>query len=480
VSAAEGARRAVFVSQRFPPDKGGNAARLHDMAAHLGDGDWEVTVLAPPPSYPPGEFDRSWRRSRTETVDGVTVHRLWSWQPRAGDPGTADRLAYYLLFGIHAAVWLFWHVRRYDAVVTTTPPVSTGAPGLVAAALGAPWLVDVRDLWIDAAVSLGYLEAGGALERLARRFQRLVLGRADRIAVTTGTLGEALAEQYGESLRGKTVLLPNGVDVDRFRSDDARAAPRDGPKSGDRTGDGTTAGDDPARPDVPDPKPDGGGPPVVIYTGNLGSAQDLESCIRAMAHVPEPAVLRLVGSGDTEADLRRLVNDLGLGDRVEFAGLVPREEVPGLLAGATVGIAPLEDTEELAYAMPTKVYEYMASGLPALVTGRGEVERFVEASGGGVHAANDPERIAARLTDLLEDGSRRRRMARDGFAYVAERYDRREIARRLEAELDALVGDGGGERSGDGSSGAGENVAGDESGGGGEGRDVDRAGRRAS
>lgn len=434
-------RSVIFVSQRFPPEMGGNAARIHDLAVHLADQDWDVTVLAPPPCYPPGEFERSWRPKRTETVDGVTVHRLWSWQPRTENPGTVRRLAYYLVFGVLAILWLLRHVRHYDVVVTTTPPISTGAPGLVAAAAGKPWVVDVRDLWIDASISLGYLEEGSPLERVSRRFQRLVLHAADRITVTTEPLGDSLCDEYGESLRSKLVAVPNGVDTRLFRPEADLLVEAGNPESTGADGESVVTGspDGTAAP-ADGPQTDGSGRPVIIYTGNLGSAQDLESCIRAMAHLPGDAVLRLVGSGDLGSELRELTDELDLHERVEFAGVVPREEVPDLLNEATIGVAPLKDTANLAYAMPTKVYEYMACGLPTVVTGSGAVRQFVDESGGGVWAENDGERIAERLDALLTDDRRRREFARNGREHVVEHYDRRVIAKRLSDELASLTG----------------------------------------
>ncbi|MXR52990.1 glycosyltransferase [Halovenus sp. WSH3] len=407
-------RRVVFVSQRFPPDKGGNAARVHDITAHFDD-EWDVTVLAPPPSYPPGEFDRSWTRKQTEDRDGVTVHRLWSWQPQTEDPGMARRLAYYLVFGIHAMCWLLWHVREYDCVVTTTPPISTGAPGLLAAALGTPWVVDVRDLWIDASISLGYLTPGSLIERVSRRFQRRVLHAADRIAVTTEALGDSLQQKYGQSLAAKTILVPNGVDVRRFQP--------------------SAEGDS----DEPQATTDGGRA-TIIYTGNLGSAQALGSCVRAMSRLPEDAaVLRLVGSGDRESQLRRLTDELEVQDQVEFHGLVPREEVPALLDDATLGVAALEESDELSYAMPTKLYEYMASGLPSVVTGRGEIERFVEDNECGLHADAEPAAIAEAFERLLDDDGLRRELGANGRACAEQEYDRKAIADAFADELGTLI-----------------------------------------
>ncbi len=417
-------QRVVFVSQRFPPEKGGNASRIHDMVTHLRNQGWEPTVLSPPPCYPPGEFDRSWTPAMTDSVDGVIVHRLWTWQPQDEDPGMVRRLLYYLIFGVYAAVWLLWNVRQYDIVVTSTPPISTGSPGLLAAMLGKPWIVDVRDLWIDASVSLGYLQEDGIVERMSRWFQGLVLHAADRITVTTEGISDSLQETYGNSLGTKVSVIPNGVDTDRFRPEQTAET------------DTTLRSEDPT-----ESSPTGQSPSTIIYTGNLGSAQDLESCIRAMNHLSdEDAVLKLVGTGNRESSLKELTQELELTDRVEFTGVVPRDDVPPLLTEATVGVAPLEGSEELAYAMPTKLYEYLACGLPSVVTGKGEIERFIADSGGGVHAENDPKRIAERIDELLADEQHRRQIARRGRAYVTPQFDRGAIAEQFAEELSQLGG----------------------------------------
>ncbi len=422
----------VFVSQLFPPEKGGNASRIHDTARELRREGWKVTVLAPPPSVPPGAFDRSWRRIDTDTIDGITVHRLWSCQPLVEDPGMVRRLLYYLLFGIHAMLWLLWNVRRYDIVITSTPPISTGAPGLLADVLGKGWVVDIRDLWIDASISLGYLSRGSALERISRRFQRTVLHRANRIAVTTDTLQECVRAEYGETLAGRIMIVPNGVDTDRFTP---FAEPPG--RLSESSVNGSVALVESNRPAEPQGGSSGStDQPVIVYTGNLGSAQALDIVVEAMAYLDhETAVLRLVGGGDRESSLRELAAECGVADRVEFVGVVDRVAVPAHLHAATIGIAPLKENDALRYAMPTKVYEYLACGLPTVVTGSGEIERFIDVSGGGVHAENDPEQLARHLDCLLEHDDHREQLGAAGREFVIDHYDREAIAKRLSAAL---------------------------------------------
>lgn len=418
-------RSVVFVTQQYPPDRSGHASRMRDTATALADRGWDVTVLAAPPSFPPGEFERSWRPVETDTVDGVTVHRLWTWQPASPDPGFLTRMAYYVVFAAFAALWTAL-VRRDDVVVTSTPPISTGVAGFPAALLGRRWVVDVRDLWIDASVSLGFIADGGLLERASRRFQRAVLATADSVAVTTPTLGESLCEQYGDRLAEKTLLVPNGVDISRFQSrTDGRGAVAPGHPTTERP---------------PVDRDEAADRFEVVYTGNIGHAQDLESCVRALEHLPDRVVLRLVGGGDAVPTLRRLAEERGVGHRVEFAGTVPHDQIPSILARAQVGVAPLADDPELAYAMPTKVYEYLGARLPVVATGRGELERFVEESGGGIHADNDPESVAAAIRRLTDD-ELRAECGREGFRHVRREYDRATIAARLSDHLETLVAD---------------------------------------
>lgn len=402
--------RAIIVTQNFPPDRLGNASRIHDNAKHLAaDDEWEVTVLAPPPAFPFGSFDRSWERSRTYQQDGMTVHRLWAWQPTSEDPSLISRLCYYVLFPLHALLWLTVHYRSFDVIFLSSPPVFVGITGFPFALLNLkPVVVDVRDLWIDSAVELDIIEEGSVFVRLTRAYERALLKAADRITVTTTVLGSRLTAAYGIE-DGKIHHVPNGVDVDRYTPTEA----------------------------------DSDGPKTIVYTGNLGYAQDLESCIRAVGQLDRSdVVFRIVGNGDRMPALQRLVAAEGLDEIVEFEGLVPREAVPNFIEDAEIGLAPIKSDEALEYAVPTKIFEYLACEVPVVATGSGEIESVIEASDGGVVVDNDPNAIATALERFLDDPRRREALGENGRKHVEERYDRVATARRLKRILADVSDDG--------------------------------------
>lgn len=397
-------KQVVVVSQHYPPDKSGNASRIGDTCSHLLDKGWEVTVLAPPPAFPHGQFKRTWNRKTTQVDNGVTAHRLWAWQPTVEDPSFLSRMAYYLIFPLHALLWLLFNYRDYDVVITSSPPIFTGIAGLPFGLIGSkPWVVDVRDLWIDASIGLGFISEGGLLERISRLYERIVLQTADQVTVTTTLLGESLIDHY-DITEEKIFHLPNGVDVSKYQSTNEEPNPQ------------------------------------IIYTGNVGHAQDLEACIRAMNKIEQPdTTFKIVGDGDVREKLERLAAKEGLGEDVEFTGLVPREEIPGMLNNSMVGVAPLKKTEELEYAVPTKVYEYMATELPVVATGVGEIERILEESNGGIPIDNDSEALSDTLEELLDNPELRREFGESGREYIMGNYSRESIATDLSDMLYELI-----------------------------------------
>ena len=411
---SEGPSKVLIVTQTFPPEMGGNASRMGDSVKYLAAEGWEATVVAPQHCYPPGNFERTWERHSVERRNGAVVHRLWTWQPGSSDPSFVSRTAYYLLFAIHALLWTLVRGRRYDLYFCTTPPVFASLPALVASALfRKPLVVDVRDLWINAAIGLGFVQRRSLTTRLSRRYEELVMHRADRILTTTDEMSDRIRDDYPDLPADRLTVIPNGVDTEVF-------APREGIEE-ERT---------------------------VVYIGNVGHMMDFEAAVRSMQFVDEPLELRIVGDGDLRPETERLVDELDLGDRITVHDPIDREEVPTILSRAMIGIVPLKPISSLRYAVPIKTYEYMACKLPVVGTGEGAIESVVSDQETGVLVDDDPRAIADAFESLAGDPGRRVRLGENGYRCATEQYDRRVISRRLGEVLRSVVADSSGSKPG--------------------------------
>jgi colanic acid biosynthesis glycosyl transferase WcaI len=390
--------KVLIVTQLYPPESGGNASRISDMSENLEKLGYGVSILSPPPTFPFGSFKRSRKLWDKKNIRGVDVVNVWTWQPSSEDPGFVSRMAYYLVYAAHAALWSLLNVRQYGVVITSAPPLFLNLAGLMPGLIfKKPWIVDVRDLWIDASVSLGFIKENSAMEKLSRLFERLCYARCDLICVTTEETKKKILARYAGIPPEKIAIVPNGVDLTRFRPCAVRKSGR------------------------------------LIYTGNIGYAQDLEKVVLAMDIVrhTHDAQLLIVGKGDLKDRLAKLVDERQLGKCVTFMDLVPREEVPKLISESYVGLAPLKSLESLEYAIPSKVYEYMACGIPFIGCSKGEIVNIADRSKSGFIVANDVGSIARAICELLDDPARVAEMGQNGQEYVRQYCDRKVIARNF-------------------------------------------------
>lgn len=142
----------------------------------------------------------------------------------------------------------------------------------------------------------------------------------------------------------------------------------------------------------------------VVYAGNIGPLQSLESVVRAAAMVKDVPELRIVFAGDGSRleSLQALALEVGA-DNVRFLGRRPIEEMNALNAIADVLLVHLADLPFLHATIPSKVQVALASARPLLLGVRGDAADLVEAAGAGVVFAPDD---SMDLADAL------RRMAR--------------------------------------------------------------------
>jgi len=110
---------------------------------------------------------------------------------------------------------------------------------------------------------------------------------------------------------------------------------------------------------------------VITYLGTFFHFSGLDVVVRefsGQAAKHPNAKLLLIGGGEQDKELRELVSELKLEDRVIFTGFIPYAKLSGYLGLTTVAINPMRPGMVSHTAFPHKVIQYMASGLPVVTT----------------------------------------------------------------------------------------------------------------
>jgi glycosyltransferase involved in cell wall biosynthesis len=183
----------------------------------------------------------------------------------------------------------------------------------------------------------------------------------------------------------------------------------------------------------------------LVYTGALTPTYELDATLRGVAavHTRRPdldVVLDLYGRGDSEASLRALADELGIGDRVTFHGRIPIDEVPAVLAASDIGLAPTRLDRFTALTVSGKVYEYAAMRKPVVASRLPTVERDFRHDAVRMYESGDADGMADAIIGLVDDAAARGRSIDAASAVVAGlAWDR--VSRDYVALVDALAGE---------------------------------------
>ena len=122
----------------------------------------------------------------------------------------------------------------------------------------------------------------------------------------------------------------------------------------------------------------GDAPKIILYQGALNLGRGIEAVIRAM-HYIDGAELWLAGDGDLTVQLKQLVGELELEQKVKFLGRLPINKLSEITRQASLGISLEEDLGlNYRFAWPNKLFDYIQAGVPVLVSNLPEMRQIVE------------------------------------------------------------------------------------------------------
>lgn len=388
--------RILILSQYFWPE----SFIINDVVRTLSEQGHEVTVATGKPNYPDGKvFDgyRAWGTQRERYLDRVDVVRVPLW-PR-GEGGAKNLILNYLSFALAGLVCLPWLLRKreFDAILVFAPsPVTQVAPAILLKWLKkAKLALWVQDLWPESLSATGFVRNPKVL-RAVGWMVRALYRPCDLLLVQSRAFIEPVA-RYADP--GKIHYYPNSMS--------AHAPGAAVPIPNELR-------------DLLQSKF------CVVFAGNLGTAQALETLVQAAVHLRDDPQIRLVlvGSGSRLGWLKAQQQALGL-DNLVLPGRFPSEAMPEIFEQSAALLVSLAGEEIFAQTIPSKIQAYLAAGRPVIACLNGEGARVVsEARAGLSSPAEKVLPLVANIRCMKALGeTQRAAMGRSGKAYFDAHFE---------------------------------------------------------
>lgn len=320
---------------------GAPQSRLYEMVLGLQRHGWQILVVTAMPNYPKGQIFKEYRGSffTEEQVDGIDVLRYILYASHAKKP--IPRIISMFSFSLTALCSVF-KVRRFkpDYIITESPPLTVGLTGLVLAGLsGAKHILNVSDIWPLSALRLGAMSEGFLYKRL-EGLERYLYRRS---YACTGQSSEII-ERLQEAGSKQTQLFRNGVDIKRFEQGQNKEQHHSGNLR-------------------------------IVYAGLLGLAQGVYELCQKVDFSSLGAELHIYGAGSDRDSIEQFIKANPV-KGIYLHDIVNRNDIPATIMKYDVTLIPL--VTSIYGAVPSKIYEAMAAGLPIIFSGGGEGERIVK------------------------------------------------------------------------------------------------------
>lgn len=295
---------------------------------------------------------------------------------------------------------------KVDVVIGTSPSLFQALSAWCLSVIRwRPFVLEIRDLWPEFAVDMGILKSR-SLIFLARWLEQFLYARATHIVVNSPAFQDYLVSKGVTA--NKISFIANGVDPQMFDEPTSSGSLRTSLGLQDKI--------------------------IAVYTGALGTANDIQTILRAAERLKGDSRIHflLVGDGKDRTRLEDLAKVLQLSN-VTFAGVQPKTEIPDILAHANICIATLQDIPMFRTTYPNKVFDYMAAGRPIVLGIDGVIRGVVEAAGGGLFITpGDDSALADAVKRLADDSDLANNLGESGKSYVAKYFDRSHHAQMLD------------------------------------------------
>ncbi len=146
---------------------------------------------------------------------------------------------------------------------------------------------------------------------------------------------------------------------------------------------------------------------ILLYQGAVNVNRGIEYMVKSMRYI-DNAILYILGKGDVYNDIKSLISELHLEEKIKMLGEIPLEKLAGYTVQADLGLSLEEDMGlNYRFALPNKLFNYIQAGLPVLVSYLPEMKNLVQHYDVGKNIEkHDEKHIADMIKGMIEDDTR--------------------------------------------------------------------------
>lgn len=399
----------LIISQYFWPEN----FRINQLSTALLNKGNSVTVLTGLPNYPEGEIYKSYSEfpQNYSKYNGVEIIRVPLF-PRGKNK--LSLILNYLSFCLSACSigYLKLWKKNFDAIfVFQTSPVLVGIPSsLISFFKKTPQVIWILDLWPESLEALGILKYRWQ-KFFLRKLVNFIYSRCSYILCQSKSFIKEIAKQNIDP--NKLIFFPAWADTEILKKNNLYA------------------------PEIKIKK----GFFNIIFSGNIGEAQDFPSIIKAFKLVKDRNVenvrLIIIGEGRMKDWLYREVELQGLSKIIEIHGKYPLDRMNSFFKHADALLVTLSNKKLFSMTIPGKIQSYLAAGIPIIGMVNGEAANLLfKAKVGKVCNAGD----YLKLAEIIESLSKEKKSilseyGKNGKKYCFEVFNKKNLINKLNTLL---------------------------------------------
>ncbi len=397
-------KRILVICQYYKPEP----FRISDICEELVSRGNEVHVVTGYPNYPEGDIYSGYGKGKRidEVINGVKVHRCFT-IPR--ETGAVKRLLNYYSYSISSTVYsvskkcVADNGKPFDVVFCNqlSPVMMAEAAVMYKKKYKVPVVMYCLDLWPESLIAGGVTRNSLVYKTFYDVSKRIYM-QMDKILVTSKPFVTYFNNEFGIK-KTKVKYLPQYAE-DIFKAFSSKK-----------------------RENVFD----------FMFAGNIGSAQSVETIIKAAEILKnEPVMFHIVGGGSDLNRIKEMGNRL---DNVVFYGRKPLDEMPEFYAKADAMLITLEADPFLSMTLPGKVQSYMAAGKPIIGAADGATKDIIEtAQCGFCGKAEDEIELAENIRKFIEFDDKVL-LGENSRRYYMYNFQKNIFMDKLESELQKVI-----------------------------------------